>query len=263
MLVQGPLVDEETPWVMRVQCVDRARGNRTTASCATAVPPIEGEQLIRWVFIAQHALEDADGRAENVLINPTRFDADEVNRPNMDVTIGVTDPFIGAGDIVLVTLATPIPIPDGVEMPALNWDHVPQRDDHTFHLGFGPAGNTELRMVRGQTLGLVTNPERPERAPLLQGRVVHGIGTENGDSGGAIQLDPTGDVVGIHARDAVNPTDRQLTWWTPLNGEMALRQELERRMATHNLRVIVDPDAAPGGSCMNVSFPGPSRQQWI
>jgi hypothetical protein len=250
-LAKGPPVNEDTPWVMRVHS---SNGNHTKVSSATAVPPLEGERLIRWAFIAQHTLTDAGGVARNIVIRRTEFGADRINRPAAQAT-RITAPFEGTGDIALVTLVTPIEVPAGVEVPALNWDHVPAPGNATLHLGFGPDTNNELHMARGRDGVLRPNRNHPEWGPVVFTFMIEGA-TEGGDSGGPVRLRPNGDIVGIHTAGPApdDPRHGEVAYWTPLQPEIALRQELEQRIRLHNLAVLIDPDAA-GGSCMNVTFP--------
>jgi hypothetical protein len=185
---------------------------------ATGVP-VEGERVFRWVFIAQHTWDNADRKLENIFIVPTRF-AGGKNGPGDDL-IGIADPIEGVGDIVAVRLLRPIEIPDGVEMPPLEWRYVPHQDDITVHYGYGPWRNNVLRFMWGR----VTRMEQDEnyKGSTVLSRMDNGM-LERGDSGGPVHVN--GRIVGVNTAFRPYEPDKPVLW-APLHQEVKLRRQLE------------------------------------
>jgi hypothetical protein len=215
-LVKGPPVSGAAPWGLRVHRLDtQSKEPRITfGASGTAVPPLPGERLIRWAFIARHQWLNAREDPENIWVQPTRF-VEGRNVPGGHL-VGINDPFPGQGDIVLVTLARPIEIPDGVEVPPLGWDHIPGRGDSPEIYGFGDMADNVLRVLGAGGGALVENLHQRQWAPVVLAPVVAGEASEGGNSSGPVHVNGriVGTFKGRHKYKGVIGTG---IYWTPLH----------------------------------------------
>jgi hypothetical protein len=264
-LIKGPPVPEEVSWTLRVRIKRRKAGGSSTSSSAeppayttrastgTAVT-MGSDRTIRWVLIARHAWNRAEGNLENILIFPTQF-VNGQNRPAAE-PIGVNDHIEGLTDMVAVRLVTPIEIPDGVDVPPLDWDHIPMDNEETVQLGFGGEADNVLRRIVGRVTGTQPDGDNIPETVLIIQEIEEGDTSQHGDSGGPIIIDDR--IVGIHRGRVTLPADADSddpveTLWTPLHQEQPLRRELEARINT--ITITPGPD---GGMLANITCPSTS-----